>query len=162
MNDGLKVMDGRVVSMDYSLHIDGELVDTSEGGEPLDYLHGAGNIIPGLESELDGMAVGETKSVTVAPEAGYGEHDPEAFMDVPRREFPAEIPLEIGTELQLQDQDGQPMYARIDEINDDTVTLDFNHPLAGKELHFEVTIMAIREPTEEELAHGHVHHGHEH
>ncbi len=162
MSDDLKVMDGQVVSMDYSLHIDGELVDTSEGREPLDYLHGAGNIIPGLESELDGMAVGESKSVIVTPAAGYGEHDPNAYMDVPRREFPGEIPMEIGAELQLQDQSGNPMYARIDEIKEDTVRLDFNHPLAGKELHFKVTIMGIRQPTDEELSHGHAHHGHEH
>jgi FKBP-type peptidyl-prolyl cis-trans isomerase SlyD len=162
MSGDLKVMDGQVVSMDYNLHIDGQLVDSSKGGDPLDYLHGAGNIIPGLESELDGMAVGESKRVIVSPADGYGEHDPEAYMEVPRGEFPAEIPLEIGTQLQLQNEDGHPMYARIDEINDDTVVLDFNHPLAGKELHFDVTIVAVREPTTEELDHGHVHHGHEH
>ena len=162
MSDTLQVRNGQVVSMDYSLHIEGELIDTSDGREPLDYLHGAGNIIPGLESALDGMAVGESKNVIVAPKDGYGELDPKAFMEVPRSQFPSNIPTEVGTELQLQDQSGQPMYARIEEVGDETLRLNFNHPLAGKELHFDVKIVAMREPTDEEKAHGHAHHGHQH
>ena len=162
MSEDLKVQTGQIVSMDYSLHVDGELVDTSDGREPLDYLHGAGNIIPGLESELVGMAVGENKNVIVAPEQGYGELNPEAFMEVPRKEFPENIPMKPGTELQLQDNNGNPVYARIHEIGDETIRLDFNHPLAGKELHFKVSIVSIREPSDEEKSHGHVHHGHEH
>lgn len=157
-----KVQAGRVVAMDYTLHVNGEKVDTSEGREPLEYLHGAGNIIPGLERELAGMEIGDSKKVVVAPSDGYGENDPEAFIEMPRSEFPSDIPLELGLELQVQDPNGNPMYARIDAITDETVHLDFNHPLAGKELHFDVTVLALREPTEEELDHGHAHSGHEH
>ncbi|MEJ5225546.1 MAG: peptidylprolyl isomerase [Anaerolineales bacterium] len=157
-----KVQAGRVVAMDYTLHVDGEKIDSSEGREPLEYLHGAGNIIPGLEREMAGMEVGESKQVVVSPADGYGESDPNAFIEIPRSEFPQDIPLEVGLELQVQDPSGNPMYARIDAITDESVRLDFNHPLAGKELHFSVKIVGLREPTEEELDHGHVHSGGDH
>jgi FKBP-type peptidyl-prolyl cis-trans isomerase SlyD len=162
MSEVLTIQDGQVVSMDYTLRIDGEVVDSSDGQEPLEFLQGAGNIIPGLEEALYGMAIGEKKQVTVAPEDGYGELDEEAYVDVPRGEFPAEIPLEIGTEIQVTDQDGNPMFARIDSFDDEAVKLDFNHPLAGKTLNFDVTIMGLRAATEEEMEHGHAHDGHEH
>jgi FKBP-type peptidyl-prolyl cis-trans isomerase SlyD len=162
MSGFLNVQDGQVVSMDYSLHIDGELVDSSAEQEPLEFLQGAGNIIPGLEEALYGMAIGENKKVTVAPADGYGELDPEAYMDVPRDDFPAEIPLEKGTEIQVTDQTGNPLFARIDSVSTEAVKLDFNHPLAGKTLNFDVTIVALREATEEEMEHGHAHDGHEH
>jgi len=153
----LTVQDGQVVSMEYSLHVDGELIDSSAGQEPLEFLQGAGNIIPGLEEELYGLGVGESKNVIVAAEDGYGILDPDAFYDVPRDQFPAEIPLEVGVELQVQDEDGEPMMARIERIDDDNVRLDFNHPLAGKELVFEIKIVGLREATDEEMEHGHVH-----
>ena len=159
----LQVEDGQVISMDYTLHVDGELIDTSNGHEPLEFLQGAGNIIPGLEQELYGMAIGDEKNVIVAPEDGYGILDPDAFFDVPRDQFPPEIPLEVGVELQVQDESGQPMMARIERVDDDSVRLDFNHPLAGKELHFDVKIVGMRAATEEELEHGHSHaDGHHH
>jgi FKBP-type peptidyl-prolyl cis-trans isomerase SlyD len=162
MSEMLKVQDGHIVSMDYTLHVDGEVLDTSAGHEPLEFLQGAGNIIPGLEESLYGMAIGENKKVAIAPEDGYGELDSEAFMDVPKDEFPAEIPLEKGIEIQLTDQEGSPMYARIDSFNDEAVKLDFNHPLAGKTLNFDVTIVALRMATEEEIEHGHAHDEHAH
>jgi FKBP-type peptidyl-prolyl cis-trans isomerase SlyD len=162
MSELLKVQDGHIVSMDYTLNVDGEVLDTSAGHEPLEFLQGAGNIIPGLEESLYGMAIGENKKVVVAPEDGYGELDAEAFMDVPKDEFPAEIPLEKGIEIQLTDQEGSPMYARIDSFNDESIKLDFNHPLAGKTLNFDVTIVALRKATEEEMEHGHAHDGHAH
>lgn len=163
MNDVLKVTDGQVVSMDYTLRVDGEVIDTSEGQEPLEFLQGVGNIIPGLESELYGMSVGESKKVVVAAADGYGDFSDEAVLEVPKGEFPAEIPLEIGTELQVRGQDGETMYGRISKIGDEVVELDFNHPLAGKELHFDVKIAALREASDEELLHGHVHQaGHHH
>jgi len=159
----ITVQDGQVVSMEYTLHVDGEMIDSSVGHEPLEFLQGAGNIIPGLEDELYGLEVGEAKNVIVAAEDGYGILDPDAFIDVSREQFPAEIPLEIGVELQVQDEDGQPMLARIDRVDDDNVRLDFNHPLAGKELVFDVKIVALREASEEEMEHGHVHGaGHHH
>jgi FKBP-type peptidyl-prolyl cis-trans isomerase SlyD len=162
MDAVLKVQDGQIVAMDYTLKIDGEVVDSSDGQEPLEFLQGAGNIIPGLEEALYGMAIGENKKVTIAPEDGYGEFDSEAFVDVPREEFPAEIPLEEDTEIQVTDQDGNPMFARIDSVSDEAVKLDFNHPLAGQTLNFDVTIVALRAATEEEMEHGHAHDGHEH
>jgi FKBP-type peptidyl-prolyl cis-trans isomerase SlyD len=152
-----KVQDGQVVSMDYTLKVDDEVVDTSEGHEPIEFIQGTGNIIPGLERELYGMAIGEDKDVVVAASDGYGDMDSEAFMDVPRSQFPDTIPMEIGTVLELHDQSGRPMHARIDQVGDETVRLDFNHPLAGKELHFSIKIAKLRAATDEELEHGHVH-----
>jgi FKBP-type peptidyl-prolyl cis-trans isomerase SlyD len=163
MGETKKIEDGQVVSMDYSLSVDGELLEGSQAGQPLEYLHGAGSIIPGLERQLDGLALGESKQVVVSAADGYGQRDAEAVMDVPRGEFPAGIPLQVGTELQVQDKDGGPLYARIAEVGAETVRLDFNHPLAGKELHFEVKIVGLRPATPEELDHGHAHPaGHSH
>jgi FKBP-type peptidyl-prolyl cis-trans isomerase SlyD len=162
MSEILKVQDGQVVSMEYTLRVDGEVLDTSVGHEPLEFLQGAGNIIPGLEQELYGMAVGESKNVIVQPDDGYGIIDPDAFVDVPREQFPADIPLEVGVEIQVTDENGTPMNARIDAVNDDSVKLDFNHPLAGKELHFDMKIVGLRAATAEESEHGHSHNGHHH
>lgn len=163
MSEELTVQDGQVVSMEYTLKVDGVVTDSSEGREPLEYIHGSGNIIPGLEREMTGMTVGESKDVKVSPAEGYGEQDASAFMDVPRDQFPAEIPMEVGTELQVQNQSGQPMYARIDQVDGQNVRLDFNHPLAGKDLHFNVKVVGLREATPEEKQHGHVHSsGHHH
>ena len=162
MNDILKVQDGQVISMDYTLRVDGEILDSSAGHAPLEFLQGAGNIIPGLEQELYGMALGESKNVIVQPEDGYGILDPDAFVNVPRDQFPANIPMDIGVEIQVTDESGNPMNARIDSVDDDNVTLDFNHPLAGKELHFETKIVGLRDATDEENEHGHVHNGHHH
>lgn len=157
MNEQLKVNDGHVVSMDYTLHVDGKVVDSSEGGEPLQFIQGMGHIIPGLENELYDMKVGDIKLVVVAAKDGYGEVDVEAFMNVPRESFPTDVPLEKGTELELRDQSGHPMFARIDTVSENNIRLNMNHPLAGKELHFDVKIAALRPATEEEVSHGHVH-----
>jgi FKBP-type peptidyl-prolyl cis-trans isomerase SlyD len=157
MTDELKVQDGQVVSMDYVLQVDGSEVDASDEGEPLEFIQGEGHIIPGLANALYGMGVGETKNVVVSAQDGYGELDDEAFVDVPKDQFPPSIPLEPGVELQVKNDDGHIMEARIDRVGKKTVRLDFNHPLAGKELHFEVKIIALRPATEEELSHGHVH-----
>lgn len=151
------VADDVVVSIDYSLLVDGEVVDSTEGDEPLQFLQGHQNIIPGLERELAGMKVGDSKQVVVSPTEAYGEVDPENVIDVPRDEFPEEIPLEPGTELEVRNADGEVLSATIASVNGDTIKLDFNHPLAGKELTFNVTIVDLRTATEEELAHGHVH-----
>ncbi len=149
-----------VVAIDYSLRVDGDVIDSSEGQEPLEYLQGHQNIIPGLEKEMLGMKIGESKEVEVQPKEGYGENDPEAFVEIPKNQFPEHIPVEIGTELQVENEQGQPVYARIDAIENNIVTLNFNHPLAGKKLHFNVKVLAIREANAEELTHGHVHSGH--
>lgn len=156
------VKDGKVVSMEYSLHVDGKMIDSSAEGEPLQYLHGAANIIPGLEREMEGMQVGESKKVVISAADGYGEENDEAFVDVPRGEFPEDMPLTPGVEMELTTPDGQPMYARIDSVEGDIVHLNMNHPLAGKELHFDVKVIGLRDATEEEMDHGHAHDGHHH
>lgn len=151
------VADDVVVSIDYTLTVEGEVVDSTQGDEPLQFLMGHQNIIPGLEHELTGMKIGDSKKVVVSPKEGYGEIDPDNVIEVPRDEFPAEIPLETGTELEVKNADGDVLSATIAEVNGDTVKLDFNHPLAGKELSFQVNVVDLRAATEEELAHGHVH-----
>jgi FKBP-type peptidyl-prolyl cis-trans isomerase SlyD len=149
--------------MEYTLWVDGEVLDTSEGQGPLQFLAGQGNIIPGLENEMLGMKIGDEKEVTVAPADGYGEYDEEAYMEVPRKDFPADMELEEGLELSVSDDEGNSRYARIESVETDTIHLDFNHPLAGAELKFKVKVVALRAPTAEELEHGHVHEdGHHH
>jgi FKBP-type peptidyl-prolyl cis-trans isomerase SlyD len=164
MNEKPKIVaDDIVVSLDYKLTVGGEVVDSTDDSDPLEFLQGHGNIIPGLEKELYGLGIGDHKSITVQAKDAYGETDPDAIVDVPRSEFPSEIPLEVGVQLQVRDTNGNVMDARIENVGKDSVKLNFNHPLAGENLQFEVSITALRPPTEEELAHGHVHgeHGHD-
>jgi FKBP-type peptidyl-prolyl cis-trans isomerase SlyD len=148
-----------VVSMEYTLHVDNEEIDSSKGQDPLQFLVGYGNIISGLEREMMGMRVGDSKDVVIQPADAYGEFDEEAFMEVSRDAFPADMSIEEGSELTVRDDEGQARYARVDAIDGDNVTLNFNHPLAGDELHFNVKVLDLREPTAEELEHGHVHQG---
>ncbi len=156
-NKPTKVEDDVVVGLDYTLTVDGEVIDSTENEDPLLYIQGHKNIIPGLEQALYGMEVGQSKEVTVEAKNAYGDQNPEAVIDVPRSEFPPEIPMEKGIQLQVRDTAGQVQDARIEEVGQDTVKLDFNHPLAGKNLHFDVTVASLRPATEEELEHGHVH-----
>jgi FKBP-type peptidyl-prolyl cis-trans isomerase SlyD len=157
------VADDVVVSLAYKLTVDGEVLDESEVDDALQFLQGHGNIIPGLESQLNGMKIGESKTVVVPPATGYGEVDKESIDQIPTSEFPEGVTPEIGMELEIKDKEGNEMYGRVLSIQEDTVTMDFNHPLAGKELHFDVKIVDLRAATGEEMAHGHVHaHGHHH
>lgn len=157
------VQDGLVVSMEYTLSVDGEELDSSKDSGPLQFLAGHDNIVPGLEREMLGMKIGESKDVLVLPEDGYGEFDEEAFMEVPRSEFPTDMELEVGLELNVTDEDGEHQIAFVESYNDKNVSLDFNHPLAGAELQFNVKVVALREATKEELDHGHAHEeGHHH
>lgn len=154
-----------VVGLHYSLQLeDGQSVDSSEGLEPLYFLQGHGQIIPGLEQELYGMAVGDEKRVVVAPENGYGEYREDAKQVIDRDEFPPEVELEVGTPVELYDpESGETVDAFIAEIGDEEIELDFNHPLAGQVLHFDVQIAEVRSATASEMDHGHVHHpGHHH
>ncbi|HNB51639.1 MAG TPA: peptidylprolyl isomerase [Anaerolineales bacterium] len=146
-----------VVSLAYTLKVAGEILDEADREDPLLYLHGHKNIVPGLERALSGMKIGESKSVVIAPKDGYGDYNEDDVEVVPRSEFPDEIPLEEGVEILVEDDEGDEVSATIVEVTKDKVTLDFNHPLAGKELNFDVTIVALREATEEELEHGHAH-----
>jgi len=153
------VQNGVVVSMEYSLQVDGETIDSSQGQDPLEFLTGHGNIISGLEREMIGMKVGESKDVVIAPKDGYGEYDDEAYLDVPQDQFPGDMNIKEGLELTVRNDDGEGRYARVDSIVEGTVRLNFNHPLAGDELHFSVKVVGLRAPTDEELDHGHVHQG---
>lgn len=157
------VADDVVVTMEYTVKVDGEVVDSSDDHEPIEFLQGHSQVISGLEKQLYGMAVGDSKSFVVAPREGYGERDADAIADIPRSEFPDDIPLEPGVELQMEDEDGDVMNAVIVSAGDKTIRLDFNHPLAGKELHFSVQVIGLRQATAEELEHGHAHsEGHHH
>ncbi len=160
-NDGvLKVGDNIVVSLDYVLTLDDNReVDRSEKNSPMEYLHGYNNIIPGLEKELAGLEVGDEKMVVVQPEFGYGERDPNGIAEFPRNTFPESHQLKVGETIRMRDKEsGESFQAYISEVESDKVLLDFNHPLAGETLHFQIRIAGLREPTGEELAHGHVHH----
>ncbi len=163
MSEDNSVKNGQVVSMEYTLWVDDKVMDQSESNEPLEFLAGYGNIIPGLESKMQGMKIGDSQEIAVAAADGYGEYDEAAFMDVPRADFPKEMDVEEGMELSVRDEDGESRYARIDSVDAESVRLNFNHPLAGKPLKFNVKVVGLREPTAEELEHGHVHqHGHAH
>ncbi len=166
MSEQLKVKDGVVVSLDYTLRLDdGEVIDSSEDGTPLEYLHGYGQIIPGLEKALAGLTIGDSKNVVVPAAEAYGEVNMEAFEIVPRSMFPDDMQLEEGLALSLRDAEtNEPFDAAIAEVRETEVMLDFNHPLAGETLHFEVKIPALRPATEEEMSHGHAHgpDGHHH
>jgi FKBP-type peptidyl-prolyl cis-trans isomerase SlyD len=152
-----------VVSLQYRLTLDdGTLVEESTADDPLVYMHGHDNLIIGLERALAGMAVGEKKTVTVDPADGYGEYDPEDMEQVSKSEMPAGFEPEVGMLLEVHDDEDEDYVAIIKEVNDDGMVLDFNHPLSGQRLRFEVTIDELREPTSEEIAHGHVHTGSDH
>ncbi|MCA9196660.1 MAG: peptidylprolyl isomerase [Pirellulaceae bacterium] len=153
-----------VVSFEYTLtNPDGEVLDSSEGKDPLTYLHGAGNIIPGLEVAIAGKSAGDSLSVVVAPSDGYGERDDRQVANVPKENFAGIPNLEIGMPLEAQTPQG-PRVVRIAAINDDSVTIDANHPLAGVTLHFDVRITDVRQATPDEISHGHAHGpgGHDH
>jgi FKBP-type peptidyl-prolyl cis-trans isomerase SlyD len=166
-----KVGKGSVVSVDYELHLgDGKVVDASTPGSPLAYIHGEAQIVPGLERALEGLAAGDARQVVVSPEDGYGEHDARGVQEMPRNAFPEGAELTAGMELAARGEGGETVPFVIREVKPHSVVIDLNHPLAGKTLHFDVTIREIREATEEELTHGHVHgegdhdqrHGHDH
>lgn len=159
------VADGMVVSIDYTLTLDdGQVIDTSEGREPLVYLHGRGQIIPGLEKELVGMAIGASKKVSVSPAEGYGDVDPNAVQLVEHSIFPDDLELKPGVRLQMATPEGHPLEAEVVEVKEEGVLLDFNHPLAGETLTFDVAITDMRTATADELSHGHAHgpDGHHH
>jgi FKBP-type peptidyl-prolyl cis-trans isomerase SlyD len=156
--DKLTVKDDLVVSLDYTLSLDsGEVIDSSTDREPLEFLQGRGQIITGLEQKLYGMAVGDEKDISVPPAEGYGEYNSEALQAFPLDTFPEDMVLQKGMRLQLQDTSGRVFEAFVAEVRSEEVLLDFNHPLAGETLNFNVTVSDLRPATSEELEHGHVH-----
>jgi FKBP-type peptidyl-prolyl cis-trans isomerase SlyD len=154
-----RVQENDVVTIHYTLTVDDEIWDSTEGEfmEPIQFLIGQGLLIPGLEQALYGMQIGERRHIHLGPEMAYGELDEESFATVRKKDMPPEVPLEEGVELEMSDDEGDVIVGRISQVKGDKVLLDFNHPLAGKNLDFEIEILARRPATEEELAHGHVH-----
>ncbi len=147
----------KVVLIHYTLkNGEGKVIDSSAGGDPLAYIHGHGNLIPGLERELEGKPAGEKLSVQIAAADGYGERNPSLVQRVPKRSFGGTA-VKPGMQFQAQTSSGEARVATVKSVQGDMVMVDMNHPLAGESLHFEVEITEIREATEEELAHGHVH-----
>ena len=160
----MKIAENHVVTLNYTLKDnDDNIIDKSDDGS-FCYLHGASNIIPGLETALTGKTSGDELSVSVAPEEGYGPRDDARIQEVPRDAFPPEITIEPGMQFNAQGPEGQDVMVTIAKVEGDTVTVDGNHPLAGVTLNFDVTIADIRDASAEELEHGHVHgpNGHHH
>jgi FKBP-type peptidyl-prolyl cis-trans isomerase SlyD len=169
MSDPL-IADGQVVIMQYTLRADdGEVLDQSTPDEPMAYLHGAENIVPGLEKALTGKGVGYKGKVTVAPADGYGEREDEEPDTIPRKAFPPDMEIEAGMTFMAEGPNNEHAPIWVIGVEGDKVIVDSQHPLAGKTLHFEVEVTGIRAATEDEMAHGHPHgpdghggHGHDH
>ncbi|MCD0171855.1 peptidylprolyl isomerase [Deinococcus sp. 23YEL01] len=151
----MNITQDKVVELDYKLTVNGEIVDQSEPGEPLVYLHGHSNIIPGLESALEGKVTGDSLQVTVQPEEGYGPRDEDNIEDLSRDDF--EDDIEVGETYYAQAEDGSVLPFTVMNVDGDTVQVDFNHPMAGMVLDFDVTVLSVRDATPEELEHGHAH-----
>jgi len=153
----MQIADRTVASFNYTLTDDaGAVIDTSEGRSPLAYLHGAGNIVPGLEKEMAGRKAGDRFDVVVPPEEGYGQPNPMLVQTVPREAFQGVDTIEVGMEFQAQTPQG-PLSVVVAKVDAQNVTVDGNHPLAGKTLHFAIEVTDVRDASVEELAHGHVH-----
>lgn len=160
----MQIAKHKVVSIDYTLTNDaGDVVDSSAGGEPLVYLHGMHNIISGLENALEGKSAGDTLQVTIAPKDGYGERVDAMVQTVPRELFQGVDQLEVGMQFQANTDSGVQVVT-ITAVEGDEVTVDGNHPLAGENLNFDVTVVDVRDASDEEIEHGHVHGpgGHQH
>lgn len=147
-----------VVTLKYCLkNTEGLELDQSDENEPLSYLHGSGQIVPGLETALSGLKVGDKKAVTISPKEAYGEVVPELRIKVDRANFPTGKPIEEGMQFVAEVAGGHQQPFMVQKIEGDHVYLDGNHPLAGQTLCFDVEILAVRDATKEELTHGHAH-----
>ena len=160
----MKITKHAVVTVNYTLKNDkGETLDSSEGKEPMTYLHGVGGLIPGLETEMEGKEKSAKFSVTVQPENAYGNYDEKLLKLVSKDGFQGDEEMKVGMQVQLDTEHG-PAMAVVSKIDDTEVTLDLNHPLADAVLSFDIEVIDVREGTEEEISHGHVHGpgGHQH
>lgn len=153
----MQIADKKIVLIHYTLkNLDDEVMDSSEGAEPLAYLHGTGSIVPGLEKELAGKKAGDKVNVEVSPEEGYGELNPELIQEVDRAAFEGVDNIEVGMRFMAQTAWGQQPVV-VTAVSDETVVVDGNHPLADQTLKFDVEVVEVRDATEEELEHGHAH-----
>jgi FKBP-type peptidyl-prolyl cis-trans isomerase SlyD len=160
----MQISKNAVAVLDYILKDDeGTILDQSEGGN-FAYLVGTGQIIPGLETAMEGKQVGDELVVTIAAADAYGERELEKIQRVPRNMFPEDVDIKPGMQFEAQSPEGHVMLATVDSLDGDIVVVDHNHPLAGKTLHFDVKVTEVREASAEELEHGHVHGvgGHQH
>jgi len=157
------IQENSVVTMNYTLRDDEGTILDQTAGEPFEYLHGHNMIIAGLESAITGLTVGTQQTVTVSPESAYGIYNEALSFDVPLAHFGDQQP-EPETMVQVNQPGAPPLMVQVIKVENDMVTLDANHPLAGKTLHFELEVLGVRPATQEELSHGHVHgeHGHHH
>ncbi len=154
----MQIASQKVATIDYTLTDDqGTELDSSKDGEPLAYIQGIGNLIPGLEEALEGKSAGDELSVSIQPEQAYGKRDEELLQTVPRAHFEGVDELQVGMQFRASSGDGEERVVTVVEIGDEQVTVDGNHPLAGQILNFEVKIVEVRDATQEELDHGHVH-----
>ncbi len=154
----MEIKNDHVVSIHYTLtNEDGDVIDSSEGRAPLNYLHGYGNIIRGLEQALLGKKVGDKLNVEIAPVDAYGEHDPNMVQEVPRAAFQGIDEIEVGMQFHAQTPDGGAIPVTVVAVDANTVTVDGNHELAGERLFFAVSVEAVRAASPEEIDHGHVH-----
>jgi len=160
----MQIADKMVVTIDYTLKDDnGNVLDSSNDGQ-FTYLHGSNNIIPGLENALTGKSAGDEVEVTVSPTEGYGERNDSMVQAVPRDMFDSEQEIEVGMQFHAQSPEGDMVVVTVMDVDDDDITVDGNHPLAGMNLNFGVKVVDVREATAEEMDHGHVHGpgGHQH
>jgi FKBP-type peptidyl-prolyl cis-trans isomerase SlyD len=154
----VKISKDTVVAIEYTIrNQDGEVVDTSEGRRPLEYIHGYKQIVPGVEEALAGMEAGRMMEIAVTPDEAYGARDPSAVLVLPRKAFPDGEELDAGSMFRAFRADGRPIVFSIIEANDDVVIVDANHPLAGQTLQVAVEVLSVREATDDEVEHGHVH-----
>lgn len=158
MNDSSeRIATGKVVTFHYTLTSSSGVVLDKSDADPLPYLHGAGNIVPGLEKEMEGKAAGSRFRAVIEPADGYGEHDPDGELEVPREAFPKDAPLEPGIQFAAEQPDGELVPLWVTEVSDNHVTVDRNHPLAGEQLTFDIEVVSVRDATTDEREHGHVH-----
>jgi FKBP-type peptidyl-prolyl cis-trans isomerase SlyD len=162
----MQITKNKVATIDYTLTSpEGQVLDTSKGGQPLTYLHGVGGIIPGLENALEGKSQGEQLTVTVPPDQGYGNRNEQLVQEVPRRLFQGVQEIKPGMQFRAQSNQGMQVVTVVG-VKDDMITIDANHPLAGVTLKFDVNVVDVRDATPDELSHGHVHgpggHDHQH
>ena len=149
-DNAIKIINNVVVTLDYHLEVDGQEIDSG----PIQFLHGHGNIIPGLEREIEGMALGEEKDVFVESKDAYGEYDPEMEIDLPLSSFPEDFEIKLGHPMRLQDDKGHAFTGVALAMTDETVKINLNHPLAGKDLLFKTAVLDLRHATEEEIKMG--------
>ena len=161
------IQKGKVVDLSYTLKdSEGELLDQADVQDPFSYLHGADEVVPGLEKALEGLKTGDKKTVVVSPAEGYGEVDSQLRVTVKRSQFPKGADLKAGMQFETESPEGEPMIFAIEKVEGEQVFVNGNNPLAGVTLHFDVEVLGVREATAEELEHGHAHDaggcGHDH